>query len=136
MDKSIICPYCKSYEHCAYMGYADAIECKNFEKKDDLFDMKPLFEAVRKDNQVTAEIPNDIPDDKMNIPLYIYDANSVAYSKLHIEDLMSNTLQFDRCDRIIFRDRTLDFQFELPSEEYKNIDTIIVNGITFKKMVE
>lgn len=136
MTKPIICPHCESYEHCKEMFYANATECKNFEKRDDSFDMKPLFEAARKDNQVTVEMPKDIPDDKMNIPLYIYDAKDITYSKLHIEDLMSNTLQFDRCDRIIFRDRTLDFQFELPSEEYKNIDTIIVNGTTFKKMVE
>lgn len=48
-------------------------------------------------------------------------------------DLMSNTLQFDRCERIVFRDKTLDFVFELPETYYKDIDTIIVNGIKFKK---
>jgi hypothetical protein len=49
-----------------------------------------------------------------------------------IEDL-SNTIQFDRCERIIFRDKTLDFQFEILEEMYKDIDTIIVNGHKFVK---
>lgn len=29
------------------------------------------------------------------------------------------------------RDKTLDFQFEIPEERYKDIDTIIVNGHKF-----
>ena len=44
---------------------------------------------------------------------------------------LSNTIQFDRCERIIFRDKTLDFQFEILEELYKDIDTIIVNGHKF-----
>lgn len=28
----IICPECKSYKHCKVMGWANAVECKNFEK--------------------------------------------------------------------------------------------------------
>ena len=32
---------------------------------------------------------------------------------------------------IIFRDKTLDFEFEIPDERYKDIDTIIVNGHKF-----
>lgn len=83
-------------------------------------------------NELTVEMPKDIPNDKMNIPLYIYNDSGVAYSKFN--DLIPHTLQFDRCNRIVFRDRTLDFQFEIPCEEYKNIDTIIVNGITFKRV--
>lgn len=63
---------------------------------------------------------------------YIKDEESkFAVGKIDTEDLMSNTLQFDRCERIIFRDKTLDFVFEIPDEQYKNIDTIIVNGHKF-----
>ena len=32
MLKTIICPECKSYEQCKIMGWADAVDCKNFEK--------------------------------------------------------------------------------------------------------
>jgi hypothetical protein len=115
------------------MGWADAEYCVNFDKRSDLFDMTSLFEAARSDNQITVEMPKDIPNDKMNIPLYIHSDNGLAYGKIDVDELLPHTLQFDRCDRIVFKDRTLDFQFELTHEEYKNIDTIIVNGIKFKK---
>lgn len=129
----IICPDCRSYEHCKEMFYADAEKCVNFEKKDNLFDMRPLFEAAKEANQITVEMSKDIPNDKMNIPLYHYNDSGLAYGKIDVDELLPHTLQFDRCDRVIFRDRTLDFQFEIPCEEYKNIDTIIVNGIKFKR---
>jgi hypothetical protein len=103
-------------------------------KKDDLFDMRPLFEAAKKDSQVTVEMPKNIDNDKMNTPLYIHNDSELAYGKINTEDLWPNTIQFDRCDRIVFRDRTLDFQFEIPCEEYKNVDTIIINGIKFKRI--
>ena len=48
----------------------------------------------------------------------------------NIEDL-KNTIQIDRCKRIVFRDKTLDFVFELPDLYYKDIDTIIINGHKF-----
>lgn len=58
---------------------------------------------------------------------------ALVVGKINTKDLMSNTLQVDRCERIIFRDKTLDFVFELPEPYYKDIDTIIINGIKFKK---
>lgn len=61
--------------------------------------------------------------------LYIHN-DGLAVGKIN-EDLLSNTLQFDRCEKIIFRDKTLDFVFEIPDERYKDIDTIIVNGHKF-----
>ena len=57
-----------------------------------------------------------------------------AVGKIDERNLMSNTLQFDKCERIIFRDRTLDFQFEIGHDQYNDIDTIIVNGIKFQKV--
>ena len=47
---------------------------------------------------------------------------------------MMNTLTINKCDRIIFRDKTLDFQFEIGHDQYKDIDTIIVNGVKFKRV--
>ena len=72
----------------------------------------------------------DLPKDNLFIPCdNIWGVDRIAVGKL--DDLMSNTLQFDRCERIIFRDKTLDFVFEIPDERYKDIDTIIVNGHKF-----
>ena len=62
--------------------------------------------------------------------LYIHN-DGLAVGKINTEDLLSNTLQFDRCEKIIFRDKTLDFVFEIPDERYKDINTIIVNGHKF-----
>ena len=47
---------------------------------------------------------------------------------------MFNTLQIDKCDRIIFRDKTLDFVFEIGHDQYKDINTIIVNGVKFERV--
>lgn len=45
-----------------------------------------------------------------------------------------NTLQIDKCEKIIFRDKTLDFVFEIGHDQYKDINTIIVNGIKFERV--
>jgi hypothetical protein len=66
--------------------------------------------------------------------VFIKNNDKYAVGKIDTRDLMANTLQFDKCERVIFRDRTLDFQFEIGHDQYKNIDTIIVNGIKFKKV--
>lgn len=69
--------------------------------------------------------------DTNELKLFTMHDTSVAVGKIDTRDLMSNTLQFDKCDRVIFRDKTLDFQFEIGHDQYKDIDTIIVNGIKF-----
>lgn len=70
-----------------------------------------------------------------NVTIDFVDESNTGFAvgKINDRDLMSNTLQFDRCERIVFRDKTLDFVFELPETYYKYIDAIIVNGIKFKK---
>ena len=60
--------------------------------------------------------------------------NGFAVGKIDNTDLMSNTLQFDKCERVIFRDKTLDFQFEIGHNQYEDIEMIIVNGIKFKRV--
>lgn len=131
---NIICPYCTGYERCKEMGWDDAERCVNFVRRDDVFDMKPLFEAAKGSDEVlTVEMPTNRPNDAVDISLFIPDDSKWAVGKINAEDFMSNTLQFDRCDRVIFRDRTLDFQFEIGRDQYKDIDTIIVNGVKFVK---
>lgn len=129
---NIICPYCKSYEKCKTMLYTDAEKCVNFEKRDDLFDMRPLFKAAKdSDNEITVDTPNHRPDDAVDTLFFIPDDSRWAVGKIDTSNLMSNTLQIDKCERVIFRDGTLDFQFEIGHDQYKDIDTIIVNGIKF-----
>lgn len=71
--------------------------------------------------------------DTNELKLFTMHDTGVAVGKIDTRDLMSNTLQFDKCERIIFRDGTLDFQFEIGHDQYKDINTIIVNGIKFKR---
>lgn len=87
-----------------------------------------------------GDLPKELSDEEVEMSKNIFDGTlhipcdntwGVAVGTINTEDLMSNTLQFDRCERIIFRDKTLDFQFEIPEERYKDIDIIIVNGHKF-----
>ena len=71
--------------------------------------------------------------DANELKLFTMHDTGIAVGKIDTRDLRPNTLQIDKCERIIFRDRTLDFQFEIGHDQYKHIDTIIVNGIKFVK---
>ena len=71
--------------------------------------------------------------DAKELKLYTICDTGLAVGKIDTRDLMSNTLQIDKCERIIFRDKTLDFVFEIGHNQYKDIDTIIINGIKFVK---
>lgn len=53
------------------------------------------------------------------------------------EDLLSpKTIQITGCERIILKDKSLDFQFELNKGKIEDFDEIIINGITFKRVEE
>ena len=71
--------------------------------------------------------------DAKELKLYTISDTELAVGKIDTRDLMANTLQIEKCERIIFRDKTLDFVFEIGHNQYKDIDTIIVNGIKFVK---
>ena len=122
MSKSVICPDCRSYEHCTQMGWSDASKCANFNKRDDALDDLGLFvdKSEVSDNDVYIDTPLFIPHDSV-----------WAVGKLDTADLMSNTMEIVGCERIIFKDKTLDFQFEIGHDQYKDINTIIINGIKF-----
>ena len=87
-----------------------------------------------------ADIPKELTEEELKQAQKMFESNlyihneGLAVGKIN-EDLLSNTLQFDRCEKIIFRDKTLDFVFEIPDERYKDIDTIIVNGHKFVREV-
>ena len=51
------------------------------------------------------------------------------------EDLLEpKTIQIAGCERIILKDKSLDFQFELTKGKIEDFDEIIINGITFKRI--
>ena len=51
------------------------------------------------------------------------------------EDLLEpKTLQITGCERIILKDKSLDFQFELSKGKMEDFDKIIINGIIFKRV--
>lgn len=53
------------------------------------------------------------------------------------EDLLEpKTIQITGCERIILKDKSLDFQFELTKGKMEDFDEIIINGIKFKKVEE
>ena len=47
-----------------------------------------------------------------------------------------NTIQIDKCERIILKDKSLEFSFELAADKIKDYDTLIINGIKFSRVEE
>lgn len=53
------------------------------------------------------------------------------------EDLLEpKTIQITGCERIILKDKSLDFQFELSKGMIEYFDEIIINGIKFKRTTD
>jgi hypothetical protein len=58
-----------------------------------------------------------------------------SVGKLAAEDLLTpKTIQITGCERIILKDKSLDFQFELTKGKIEDFTEIIINGITFKRL--
>lgn len=133
----VSCPHCKSLEleqiahddplsfgtvykyqclHCGKIMDAEELSCMDYTR--DLPKEIQLTEEEMERSKQLWESSFFIRDDESKLAIG------------SIEDL-KNTIQFNRCERIIFRDKTLDFVFEIPEERYKDIDTIIVNGHKF-----
>ena len=49
------------------------------------------------------------------------------------DSLAPKTIQITGCERIILKDKSLDFQFELSKGKIEDFDEIIINGIKFKR---
>ena len=51
------------------------------------------------------------------------------------EDLLEpKTIQITGCERIILKDKSLDFQFELTKGKIEDFDEIIINGVKFRRV--
>lgn len=53
-----------------------------------------------------------------------------------IEQPLFNTIQIENCEKIILKDKSLEFSFELVADKIKNYDTLIINGIKFSRVEE
>ena len=58
---------------------------------------------------------------------------AVGRNKIDVDELMPKTIQIRGCERIILKDKSLDFVFELSRGQIEDFDEIIINGIKFKK---
>ena len=60
-----------------------------------------------------------------------------SVGKLAEEDLLTpKTIQITGCERIILKDKSLDFQFELTRGKMEDFDEIIINGVKFKRALD
>jgi hypothetical protein len=50
--------------------------------------------------------------------------------------LEPQTLEITNCERIILKDKSLDFSFELAKGKMEDFDEIVINGVKFKKEVD
>lgn len=63
------------------------------------------------------------------------DFEGYSVGKLAEEDLLEpKTIQIVGCERIILKDKSLNFQFELTKGKIEDFDEITINGITFKRL--
>ena len=51
-----------------------------------------------------------------------------------IIDLDSRAIIIGNCDKIILKDKSLHFEFEIPQGQIDYFDEIIINGVKFKKV--
>lgn len=58
---------------------------------------------------------------------------AVGINKIDVDELMPKTIQICGCERIILKDKSLDFVFELSCGQIEDFDEIVINGIKFKK---
>ena len=58
---------------------------------------------------------------------------AVGINKIAVDELTPKIIQISGCERIILKDKSLDFVFELSRGQIEDFDEIIINGIKFKK---
>lgn len=59
--------------------------------------------------------------------------NSLAYG---INDLDSRAIIIGNCNKIILKDKSLNFEFEISRDQIDYFNEIIINGVKFKKVEE
>lgn len=70
---------------------------------------------------------------KLNESSKQYWSEGYYVGNLTYDVLMPNTLEIKNCERIILKDKSLDFSFEITKGKIEDFDEIVINGIKFKK---
>lgn len=109
MIDNIRCDICEYYGHCTEIGSIDASECKKFKGK-------------------VIKVAND-GDTSMYWDTHGYGIGRLAYHDL----ILPRTLQITGCEKIILKDKSLDFVFEITKGKIEEFEEIVVNGIKFKR---
>lgn len=117
MSSYNICPTCNYYDSCKELDWDGTDTCRNYE---------PMQSSTKE--KVIKDIYNGqsfmLWDEVQG-----YSVGTLA------EDLLEpKTLQITGCERIILKDKSLDFQFELTKGKIEEFDEIIINGIKFKRI--
>lgn len=102
-----ICTSCLLEDTCKKYGWDNVDHCVNYKPTDDIYTI--------------AEYSD-------------YNAERFAAVSVATDDVKQYTLEIGGCERIILKDKSLDFQFELTKGKIEDFDEIIINGIEFKRV--
>jgi hypothetical protein len=70
---------------------------------------------------------------KLNEASKEYWTDGYSIGSLTYDVVRPQTLEITGCDRIILKDKSLDFSFEITKGKIEDFDVIIINGIKFVK---
>ena len=72
---------------------------------------------------------------KLNEDTLIYWSGFNGYSvgKISEDSLKPKSLQINGCERIILKDKSLEFSFEITKGKIEDFDEIVINGVKFVK---
>lgn len=127
--------------HCAGNFCSRWSTCAHFHASGSAVDWSTYGAGSANTNGLTLEFPlcgdhSDPPYAKYKpVPneLFIQESEIVFGN---IEQSLFDTIQIENCERIILKDKSLEFSFELAADKIKNYDTLIINGIKFSRVEE
>lgn len=64
---------------------------------------------------------------------YCTPTSGYSISSINDDLLMPRTIEIGGCERIILKDKSLDFSFEIYKGKIEDFDEIVINGIKFVK---
>lgn len=70
---------------------------------------------------------------KLNEASQQYWSDGYSLGNITYDVVRPQTLEITGCERIILKDKSLDFSFEITKGKIEDFDEIIVNGIKFVK---
>ena len=65
-----------------------------------------------------------------------YWSDGYSLGNISYDLVRPQTLEITGCERIILKDKSLDFSFELTKGKMEDFDEIVINGVKFKKKAD